>query len=325
LKDIFGPPKSGDKTEDDVDDEAEEEVSGSVAKEEPKPAGGILEASPENPITLMDQMGGGDIETFEAPRRIEILDERWPDGFQGYELVFVKDIDGGRFGAIYADKLKAHYKPVVVTVPTVIEEEQVVEEVIMIVPPTTKSGWTTAEVPSGKHPWPWEEPVTMMVAATKDGPLATQKTFDPAGKWKQLTHTDELTEEYGRAILFHNGGMFFVALEDLYGPKGEKVEEVVDDEPEQGDEDVVEEPEAPGKTIDMEEVNSAFQRALKLFAEQGDIGIDSLLAGTSWLGDALDMALIKGADGREERATRLAETLDDSSANAQFFLATYGK
>ena len=110
----------------------------SRAKKEALTVGGILEASDGERVTLMDQMGGGEVDTFTAPRRIEILDERWPDKIQGWELVFVKDVDGNRFGAIYADQLQALYKAGGPTAPSKSEDLPEQEEPPPLAPVTAK-------------------------------------------------------------------------------------------------------------------------------------------------------------------------------------------
>ncbi len=165
------------------------------------------------------------------------------------------------------------------------------------------------------------------MAKSEDGPVDTERTFEPSGRYKKFTILDDLTTTVGRAILWYNSVKFYIPLPDLVAALPAEHEDVVDlVEEELDDKESVEEPE-PSESppaINMEEVNAAYQRVLKLFKEEGDMGLDSLLAGKSWLFDALDLSLKKGAEGREERAATLAETLDDSTAPASMFLALYG-
>jgi hypothetical protein len=253
LENFFDKPDSEEDDEFDEQDD-EEEVSSSVAKEEPKPVGGILAASPENPITLQDQMRGEDIEEFTAPRRIQILDENWPDKVNDWDLVFVKDLDGGQFGSIYANKLKAHYKEAVV-VSGEPEDEGVIEGEAQVIAPTTKSGWSKDEYPSGAlKQWPWDAPVTLRLAATVDGPFDIEKTMDPGQKWKKIQLKDDLTEEYGRAMIWYGSSPqpMYIALEDIYGRQGVDEDEVVDQDEDQPPVRDVPEPQLAGNQLKKE-------------------------------------------------------------------------
>jgi hypothetical protein len=348
LTTIFGPPKSeagGAKGEKDVSDEELDKLIDELAmvkeKAEP-PKGGMLMASPEKPIAMYDRWSLDDEVVFEAPRKIEITDDKWPDGLASIvDLVDVVDLETGKLGRIYADKLKAAYVTATVVKPTeIVEEEPEVQEVVVV----GGSGYDPADFPKGNHDWPWTEPITFRVSMTENGELDTEITFNPGGKYTKVGFLDHLTTGVGRCILWYNGRPHYLPMEDLANalPSGKEADDVVEEsvdvdegveqvaeihEPEKDDTEEDTEPvkDFERDSFDEEKGKQHYEKVLDLFTREGFGGYDNLLNTYNWMGDSLEFCLHEDNRKRKDYAEKLAEVLDDYSMDASTLLQLFGR
>jgi hypothetical protein len=230
---VFGAPKSAKKEE---------------APKGTSPYEGVLTPPKDKPIVFFEYGGSNEID---APTRIKIVDEDYLTRDE-WAHTFIMLATGGRAGNVYAGDLRKYFKSDAEASGGAKEDvSQEKEEGAKSKPSPTEL------YPQGSYDWPWTEAVTFKISRVKGGPMDEEKTFDPAGKWKKITVMDAMTLEHGCAILWHNGGQFYVALSDIFGGpedseevldegvlEEENVSEDIDDEPDDNnepEEDVVDE------------------------------------------------------------------------------------